>query len=177
MLVRDLAALGVAAVALIGAAPAERAAAQFVSFTMNGTLDTVVAGSPLATDPGLALGDPFGVMALIDESFLNALVGVGPESVPLDTGGNSFLLDIANGAITLDQTAPPALAPTQALFDNGLFIGFDFLTDPILILTDPILIGGNSFQVSLFENQLQIVNDLGEVEVEGFGTSIEISPE
>jgi hypothetical protein len=56
------------------------------------------------------------------------------------------------------------------LFDNGLFIGFDFFTDPILI-------GGNSFQVSLFENQLQIINDLGEVEVEGFGTSIEISPE
>ncbi len=56
------------------------------------------------------------------------------------------------------------------MFEDGLFIGFEFLTDLIDI-------GGSSFQVSLFENQLTIINELGEIDVEGFGTSIEISPE
>jgi hypothetical protein len=163
---------GMIAAALIGAA-SERAGAQLVSFTLNGTIDVLEATSPLATDIGLALGDPFTALALIDESFLSALTGVGPESIALDAGaGISFDLDISNGLLLFDETDDSAFGsgfPT-ALFDNGGFVGFEFISNSFDI-------AGTSFEASLFEDDLELANlDLGRVDATGTGT-FEVSPD
>jgi hypothetical protein len=122
------------------------------------------------TDPGLMDGDPFSIMALINEAFLNALIGVGPESIALDVAGTSFDVAIANGAIALDETNAATGFPPLALFDNGFFVGFDFFTDPIDI-------SGNPFEFSVFEDDLEIINtNTGVVDFTGTGT-FEISPE
>jgi hypothetical protein len=144
-----------------------------ISFTLNGTLDFFEPTSPLATDLGLMLGDPFTALALIDQSFLDALGGVGPESVALDSGaGTSFDLDIGNGVLLFEENDDSGFGVgfPEALFDNGAFVGFNFISNEFTV-------GAAQFGASLFEDDLQIANvDLEQVDLSGTGT-FEISPE
>jgi hypothetical protein len=171
MLARKTTVAGVIALALIGAASTERATAQVISFTLNGTLDFVEPTSPLATDLGLMLGDPFTALALIDELFVNDLTGVGPESISLDQGaGTSFDLDISNGLLTFDESDDSGFLSgfPAALFDNGAFIGFEFVSNEFTV-------GATQFVASLFEDDLAIAN--GEF-FEATGTGpLAVSPE
>jgi hypothetical protein len=115
------------------------------------------------------LGDPFTAMALIDDDFLAALLGVGPETIALDVADTSFDLDI-NGLLLFDETDDTGFGagfPT-AVFDNGNFVGFEFISNSFTV-------GTTEFEVSLFEDDLEIANlDLEQVDATG---TAEVSPD
>jgi hypothetical protein len=127
-----------------------RAAAQAAPFSYTGTLDFVDPAG--ATDLGLAFGDAFTVMALLDPSLLG---GFGQETIALDVPAHSFDLAIGNGALVFDETADTAFGSgfPQALFDDGFLAGFDFVTDPLGV-------GGSLYQVRLMEDELEITSGL-----------------
>jgi hypothetical protein len=158
---------GAFVVVLAVAAASDRAAAQAAPFSYTGTLDFV---DPAATtDLGLAFGDAFTVMALLDPSLLG---GFGQETIALDVPAHGFDLAIGNGALVFDETADSAFGSgfPQALFDDGLLAGFDFVTDPLGV-------GGSLYQVRLMESDLEITSGLlatPEVVVTG---SFAVSPE
>jgi hypothetical protein len=158
---------GAIVVALALVAATDRAAAQATPFSYSGTLDFVAPAG--ATDLGLAFGDAFTVMALLHPSLLG---GLGQETIALDVPGHSFDLAIGNGALMFDETADNAFGSgfPQALFDDGLLAGFDFVTDPLGI-------DGSLYQVRLMESDLEITSGLlatPEVVVTG---SFAMSPE
>ena len=141
---------GAIVVALAVAAPTDRAAAQAAPFSYTGTLEFVDPAG--AVDLDLAFGDAFTVMALLDPSLL---AGLGQETVALDVPGHGFDLAIGNGALVFDETADNAFGSgfPQALFDDGLLAGFDFVTEPLSV-------GDSLYQVHLMENELEITSDL-----------------
>lgn len=141
---------GALVVALAPAAAPGPAGAQAVPFSYTGTLDFVAPAG--AVDLGLAFGDAFTVLALLDPSLLG---GLGQETIALDQPGHSFDLAIGNGALVFDATADSAFGSgfPQALFDDGLLAGFDFVTDPLSI-------GGSLYQVHLMEGDLEITSGL-----------------
>jgi len=158
---------GAIVVALAPAAATDRAAAQAVPFSYTGTLDFVAPAG--AIDLDLAFGDAFTVMALLDPSLLG---GLGQETIALDVPAHSFDLAIGDGALVFDETADSAFGSgfPQALFDDGLLAGFDFVTDPLGI-------DGALYQVRLMEGDLEITSGLlatPEVVVTG---SFAMSPE
>ena len=141
---------GAIVIALAVAAATDRAAAQAAPFSYTGTLDFVDPAG--ATDLGLAFGDAFTVMALLDPSLLG---GFGQETIALDVPGHSFDLAIGNGALMFDETADSAFGSgfPQALFEDGLLAGFDFVTDPLSV-------SGSLYQVNLLEDELEITSGL-----------------
>jgi hypothetical protein len=157
---------GAIAVALT-AAVAERAAAQAVPSSYTGTLDFVDPAS--APDLGLVFGDAFTVMALLDPSLLG---GFGPETIALDLPGHGFDLAIGDGALAFDQTADSAAGSgfPQALFDDGLLAGFDFSSSPFRA-------GGALYQVTLFEDGLEIATGLVETPEVVVTGSFAVSPD
>ena len=166
MLVVMRAFAGAMAVALTPAAT-DRAAAQTVPLNYTGTLDFVDPAS--ASDLGLAFGDAFTVMALLDPSLLG---GLGQETIALDLADHGFDLDIGNGALAFDETADNAFGSgfPQALFDDGLLAGFDFVADPISV-------NGSFYQVRLMEDDLEITTGLVEVPSVVVTGSIAVSPD
>ena len=141
---------GALVVALAPAAAPGPAGAQAVPFSYTGTLDFVAPAG--AVDLGLAFGDAFTVLALLDPSLLG---GLGQETIALDVPGHGFALDIGNGALVFDQTADTEFGAgfPQALFDDGRLAGFDFVAAPLSV-------EGSFYQVRLLENELEITSGL-----------------
>jgi hypothetical protein len=141
---------GAIVVALTVAAATTRATAQTAPFNYIGTLDFV--DPALAINLDLAFGDAFTVMALLDPSLLG---GFGQETIALDVPGHGFDLTIGNGALVFDETADNAFGSgfPQALFDDGILAGFDFVTDPLSV-------SGSLYQVHLMEDELEITSGL-----------------
>ena len=158
---------GAIAVALIAAASADRVAAQAVSLSYTGTLDFVDPAG--ATDLGLAFGDAFTVMALLDPALLG---GLGQETIALDVPGHGFDLAIGDGALAFDATADSAFGAgfPQALFDDGLLAGFDFSSSPFSV-------GGALYQVRLMEGDLEITAGLVEAQSVVVTGSLPVSPD
>jgi hypothetical protein len=141
---------GAVVVALAVAAASDRAAAQAAPFNYTGTLDFVAPAG--ATDLGLAFGDAFTVMALLDPALLG---GLGQETIALDLPGHGFALHIGDGALLFDETADTEFGAgfPQALFDDGRLAGFDFVAAPLRV-------DGSFYQVRLLENDLEITGGL-----------------
>ena len=161
------AAAGAFIVALALATASDRAAAQAAPFNYTGTLDFV---DPVgAADLGLAFGDAFTVLALLDPALLG---GLGQETIALDVPGHGFDLDIGNGALAFDEEDDQEFGAgfPQALFDDGLLAGFDFVTDPLGI-------GGSFYQVHLMEGDLEIATSLVQTPSVVVTGSLAISPD